>query len=133
MSECPFCQIANHEIDTYRVYEDEDTVAFLDVNPVSKGHLLVVPKQHSEQLTGLDRKATDALFNTVRTMTEALQDSMGPDGVNVLQNNGEGAGQEVRHVHVHVIPRYTHDGFDVEFDSDELDDDTAQQLVDMIG
>jgi histidine triad (HIT) family protein len=133
MSECPFCQIADHEIDTYRVYEDEETVAFLDVNPVSKGHLLVIPKQHKKQLTGLDRKTTDALFNTVRKMTDALQDSMNPDGVNVLQNNGEGAGQEVGHVHVHVIPRYSHDGFDLEFDSDELDDDTAEHLVDMIG
>lgn len=133
MTDCIFCKIAAHDIDAHTVYEDDKTIAFLDANPVSKGHMLVISKEHEKEITSLGDEATAALFTTVRKMAEGIQSELDPDGINILQNNGEKAGQEVGHVHVHVIPRYDNDGFDVEFDGDELDDEEAHHLVNMFG
>lgn len=133
MTDCIFCKIASHDIDAHTVYEDEKTIAFLDANPVSKGHMLVISKEHEKEITSLGDEATAALFSTVRKMAEGIQSELDPDGINILQNNGEEAGQEVGHVHVHVIPRYDDDGLDIEFDGDELDEDEAYQLVNMFG
>lgn len=127
--DCIFCSIIEGDIPSHTVYEDEDTYAFLDVNPVSDGHLLVIPKQHAEQLTDLDPQTTEAVFRTVRNVAAAVEDGLQPDGVNLLQNNGEAAGQEVDHVHVHIIPRYADDGFDFTFDSSDLDEDEAEALL----
>lgn len=129
MDECIFCRIADGEIPAHTFYEDGDVVAFLDANPVSEGHALVVPKEHAETLPQLSGESTDAVFAAVRDAVRTMQDELDVDGVNVLQNNGEAAGQEVPHVHVHVIPRTPGDGLELAFDQDELDDETAEELV----
>lgn len=130
--DCLFCQIVDGDIPSYTVYEDEDTLAFLDVNPVSRGHTLVIPKKHAEHVTGLDTATTSAVFETVQNVATAIEDTLGPDGINLLQNNGEAAGQEIDHVHVHIIPRYADDGFHFSFDSGDLPEADAEDLLDAL-
>ncbi|MHB9287322.1 HIT family protein [Halobacteriales archaeon Cl-PHB] len=106
MSEdCLFCQIVAGDIPSRTVYEDEHTFAFLDVNPLKKGHTLVIPKDHYETLEDLPVEAAGDLFEAVRTVTPAVEDAVGADATTVAVNNGEDAGQEIPHVHFHVIPR----------------------------
>lgn len=129
--DCIFCNILNGDIPSYTVYEDESTYAFLDVNPLSRGHTLVIPKRHGEELTDLNRDTVEAVFRTAHKVAGMVKERLHPDGVNLLQNNGAAAGQEVGHVHVHVIPRYEEgrDGFNFSFDQGELADDEAEELV----
>lgn len=126
---CIFCKILAGDIPSYSLYEDEDTYVFLDINPVSNGHLLVIPKKHAETLTDLDEATAGAVFRTVRNVAEALENSLEPNGVNILQNNGAAAGQEVGHVHVHIIPRYADDGFEFSFTSRKLPEEQAKRLT----
>ncbi|MDY6777004.1 MAG: HIT family protein [Candidatus Nanohaloarchaea archaeon] len=127
--DCPFCQIIDGKLESYTVYEDEDALAFLDVNPVSRGHTLVVPKVQAATLDELDGGETSALFNAVRKVESAVEEGLEPDGVNVLQSNGEAAGQEVFHVHVHVIPRYGEDGLEFSFETGELGEGEARNVL----
>ncbi|MDY6771023.1 MAG: HIT family protein [Candidatus Nanohaloarchaea archaeon] len=133
MSDCPFCKIASHDLDSYTVYEDDETMAFLDVNPVSRGHMLVIPKTHAGHLSDLDSTTTRALFETVQKMANGINTALNPGGINILQSNGETAGQEVPHVHVHLIPRYEDDDISFDFEPSELDEDEATTLVDKLG
>lgn len=127
--ECIFCQIVAGDMPSYTVYEDEQTLAFLDVNPVSEGHTLVVPKVHAAQITELDAEITGAVFQTAQKLAQRAETKLGAQGVNLLQSNGEAAGQEINHVHVHVIPRYPGDGFTFNFDNEELEEEQADKLL----
>lgn len=127
--DCIFCGIIHGEVESNVVYEDGEVMAFLDANPISKGHTLVLPKRHVERLTDLDEGTTSRLFNAVREVSGAIQHSLGPPGINVLQNNGKTAGQEVSHVHVHVIPRYGREGFEVNWTSIELESEEALEIT----
>lgn len=129
---CLFCKIVRGDLPSHAVYEDEHTYAFLDINPVSRGHTLVIPKSHAETLTEMDERETQAVFRTVRNLTAKIEAELDPQGVNLLQNNGDAAGQEVEHVHVHIIPRYPNDGFDFDFEQGSLDDDEAARLRDAL-
>ncbi len=129
---CPFCQMVSGKLDAHVVHEDDDTLAFLDINPVSRGHILVVPKQHADRVTALDRETAGALFGTARDIAAAAEAALEPDGVNLLQSNGEAAGQEINHVHVHVIPRYRGDGLSFSFDAGELQDEEAHEVLDAV-
>jgi histidine triad (HIT) family protein len=102
---CIFCKIANKEIPAKIVYEDENTLAFLDVNPRSKGHTLVIPKKHYETFDELPDDIAISLIKTIKKVVNILK-SLNPDGYNILNNNNPIAGQEVPHVHFHIIPRY---------------------------
>lgn len=108
--DCIFCRIVAGEIPGRIVYEDEDTLAFLDANPLAPGHTLVIPKDHHERVTDLDDETGTAVFQTLNSLTEAVEKSVDADGTNVAFNNGEAAGQEVLHVHGHIIPRFQNDG-----------------------
>jgi histidine triad (HIT) family protein len=110
MDECIFCQIVDGEIPSRTVYEDENTVAFLDANPLSAGHTLVIPKAHHERLQDLPEDLSAAVFSTLHRVTGAVEKAVDADAANVAFNNGEAAGQEVPHVHGHVIPRFEGDG-----------------------
>ncbi len=126
--ECLFCRIVRGDLPSHMVYEDEYTYAFLDINPVSRGHTLVIPKNHAETLDEMTEEDAAAVFRTVRRLTETVENSLQPDGINLLQNNGKAAGQEVKHVHVHIIPRYGQDGFEFTFNPGTLSDDEAAEL-----
>ncbi|MSR85830.1 HIT family protein [Candidatus Woesearchaeota archaeon] len=111
MHNCIFCKILTGEIPTLKVYEDTHAIAFLDVNPVSKGHTLVIPKTHYETLSLMPETEFLSYMATVHKVVKGLMKYT--DGVNVLQNNGKDAGQLVPHVHFHIIPRRPGDGLKI--------------------
>jgi len=108
--ECLFCKIIRNEIPSKKVYEDSDVVAFLDINPASRGHTLVVPKKHSQDIFEIDDITLGKTISVVKKIAKTLKEKFGAEGVNIIQNNGHAAGQIVAHFHVHVIPRYKEDG-----------------------
>ncbi len=112
---CLFCEIIAGRIPSFKVHEDADTVAFMDINPVSPGHCLVVPKEHAADLMSSSARALAAAILAVQRLGQVVHAVLQPDGVSVFQANGESSGQQVFHTHFHVIPRHTgdglHDGF----------------------
>ena len=108
-TDCLFCKIVAREIPAQIVYEDESTLAFLDINPVNPGHTLVIPKEHSTDIFDIDDKNWTAVMKTSRTVAHALEKALQTDGVNIGMNNRAGAGQVIFHAHVHVMPRFKDD------------------------
>ena len=106
---CIFCRIVEGEAPARIVYEDEDTVAFLDVNPLSEGHTLIVPKAHHETLADLSEDESATLMRTIHRLTPRIEAAVEADASNIGFNNGVAAGQEIDHVHAHVIPRFSGD------------------------
>lgn len=108
--DCLFCQIIAGEVNSYKVYEDEFSLAILDIFPISPGHVLVMPKKHIQTLAGMDEVEAANVFRTVVKINKALVElTPNNTGFNILQNNGKGAGQEIEHVHFHIIPRFKDD------------------------
>lgn len=110
-SDCIFCKIARNELSAERVYEDEKTLAFLDIRPNNLGHTLVIPKHHSTNMQDIAEEDAQALMRTVRTLTPAIKKAMGAEGVNIVMNNDAAAGQIIFHTHFHLIPRFSDDGY----------------------
>jgi len=110
---CVFCKIVRGEIKSQKVYEDEEILAFLDINPVNKGHVLVIPKDHYENIFDIPKEKLAKVMEVVQKVAIALK-KMGADGVNIISNNGKAADQHVFHLHVHVIPRYFNDGKEID-------------------
>jgi len=108
--DCIFCQIVDGEIPARVVYEDDDVLAFLDANPMAPGHTLVVPKDHYETLGDLPDDEGSAVFAALHRLAPLVEDAVDADASTVAFNNGEAAGQEISHVHGHVIPRFEGDG-----------------------
>lgn len=104
--DCIFCKIANGEIPSATVYEDEEFRAILDLGPASKGHALILPKNHFKDICEADAATAGKLFPLAGRIGAAMKAGLGATGFNVVQNNGVSAGQTVFHLHVHVIPRY---------------------------
>jgi ribonuclease HI len=113
MKDCLFCKIVNGEIPCYKVYEDEWTLAFLDISNDANGHTLVVPKTHAINVLDADEKTLSRVFNTVKKVSKHYKENCGFDGVNIISNCGESAEQSVLHLHVHIIPRKSGDGMQV--------------------
>lgn len=112
MSECIFCKIIDGSIPSAKIYEDEYVYAFMDIMPLTKGHTLIIPKNHKENVYDLSEEEASNLFKVVPKIASALKESFGPVGMNLLNNNGAPAGQSVFHFHLHFIPRYDQtDGF----------------------
>ncbi|WP_302082091.1 HIT family protein [Salinibaculum rarum] len=111
MSEdCIFCQIINGEIPSNTVAETETAYAFLDVNPLARGHTLVIPKAHHERVGDMPAETAGDVFELVNEITPAVEDAVDAPASTVAFNNGEDAGQEVPHVHCHIVPRFAEDG-----------------------
>ena len=108
-NDCIFCAIAAGEIPCFKVYEDELVLAYLDINPFAKGHTLVIPKKHSAGLLDTDDETLAVVVSRVKKVAAHLKAALGCDGFNIMQNNGEAADQTVRHVHFHIVPRWTGD------------------------
>lgn len=112
MSGCIFCKIVNEEIPSAKVFENEHVVAFLDISQVTKGHTLVIPKVHKENIYELTPDIARNVFEVVPKIANSIKKQFEPIGMNILNNNGEKAGQSVFHYHIHLIPRYGKgDGF----------------------
>lgn len=109
MAECIFCAIAAHRAPAAMVYEDDQTVAFLDIHPIAKGHALVIPRLHCSGIFDLSDEAGRAVIVTAARVARALKERLEPDGLNLLQSNGRAAGQTVDHFHFHLVPRWVGD------------------------
>ena len=112
MSECIFCKIASGEIPCMKVYEDDLTLAFMDIAKDVDGHILVIPKKHFKNILDCDEDTICAVIKTVKTISNHLTEHGGYDGVNLLNASDESAGQSIPHFHIHVIPRKRNDGID---------------------
>jgi len=104
---CIFCRIIDGSAPSHKVYEDDETLAFLDINPISDGHTLIVTKVHVERLENLDPEQSHTLFRTLHKIVGPIQRAVGAPASSIGVNNGREAGQLVPHVHIHVIPRET--------------------------
>ena len=108
--ECLFCKIAGKKISALVVYENDNTLAFLDIHPRAPGHVLVIPKYHAGKLTNLPDSEVGPLFAAVKTVAQMLDGALTPDGLTIGINQGEASGQEVDHLHIHLLPRFLSDG-----------------------
>lgn len=126
---CIFCKIAAGDIPSATLYEDSDFRVILDVSPASKGHALILPKEHYANLYELkDELAAKALV-LAKKITSVLKDVLGCDGYNILQNNGEAAGQTVFHFHMHLIPRYKEDQVTITWEPGTLAEEVKEMLL----
>ena len=115
--ECVFCQVVDGTVESSLVYEDDAILAFMDIQPVTDGHLLIIPKRHASYLADLDEQLGMSMFRIAQRLAAALRNSGLPcEGVNLFLADGEAAFQEVFHVHLHVFPRTIGDGFRIDAD-----------------
>jgi histidine triad (HIT) family protein len=112
MSDCVFCRIVAGQIPSTRVFEDEHTVAFMDIGQVNPGHTLVTVRKHAANLYELDDAQAAAVARSSARIARAIKAAFNPDGLSVYQANGQAAGQTVFHYHVHLTPRYAGDGME---------------------
>lgn len=105
MENCIFCKIINNEIPSYKIYEDDLVLAFLDNYPVSKGHTLIIPKKHVQDIFEIEEKYLERIILVAKKIAQKMKDSFGIDGVNLYHASGISAEQSVFHFHLHVIPR----------------------------
>ncbi len=129
---CIFCKIANGEIPSATVYEDNEFRAILDLGPASKGHALILPKNHFKDICEADEATAGKLFPLAAKIGAAMKKGLGADGFNVVQNNGSSAGQTVFHLHVHVIPRYEGGPAMVSWTPGKAESDELAQAAEMI-
>ncbi|MCI8783765.1 MAG: HIT family protein [Dorea sp.] len=126
---CIFCKLANGDIPTATLYEDDDFRVILDAGPASKGHALIIPKEHYANLYELDDGLAAKVMILAKKMITKLTDILGCDGYNIVQNNGEAAGQTVFHFHLHMIPRYKNDGVGLGWKIGKLTDEDKEELL----
>jgi histidine triad (HIT) family protein len=125
---CIFCKLANGEIPTNSIYEDEDFRVILDNSPAAKGHALILPKQHYANLFEIEDGLLGKAAKLAKKVITHEKNVLGCDGYNILQNNGEAAGQTVFHFHIHLIPRYTKDAPILEWAHQEFSEGELKQL-----
>ncbi len=129
---CIFCKLANGEIPTRSIYEDENFKVILDAAPATRGHALILPKEHADNLYQLPEETAGKAFALAKRLMASMTEKLGCQGFNIVQNNGEVAGQTVLHFHIHLIPRYTDDGQSILWEqrhyADEVMDEIRSQL-----
>jgi histidine triad (HIT) family protein len=108
--DCIFCKIVSGEIPSYKIDEDDKTIAFMDINPWTRGHALVIPKEHSRNIYDVDPDDLAAIHKTGQRVAKRMRDRLNCEGINTLQSSEPVAMQTIFHTHVHVIPRYSDDG-----------------------
>ncbi|PIR76019.1 MAG: HIT family protein [Candidatus Magasanikbacteria bacterium CG10_big_fil_rev_8_21_14_0_10_42_10] len=110
MKDCIFCTIVAKKIPNYTVYEDSHVLAFLDIHPRAKGHTVLIPKVHAETIFDLNEEIAKSLLPAVERTADRIEHVLSPDGYNIGWNHGEAGGQEVSHLHIHILPRWHGDG-----------------------
>lgn len=128
-SNCIFCKLVNKDIPAAMLYEDEDFCVILDANPASKGHALILPKEHYANLYELDDSIAGKAMILAKKMITKLTDVLGCDGYNIVQNNGKCAGQTVFHYHLHLIPRYEGDSVGLGWKLNELTEEDKEEIL----
>lgn len=129
MSDCIFCKIANGEIPSATLYEDEDFRVILDLGPASKGHALILPKAHAANIYEISDDMAAKAMILAKKMATKMTEALKCDGFNIVQNNGEPAGQTVFHFHMHLIPRYKGDGVGLTWTPGELNDEVRDEIL----
>ncbi|MGN0252055.1 MAG: HIT family protein [Oliverpabstia sp.] len=132
MDNCIFCKIAAGEIPSATLYEDEEFRVILDLGPASKGHALILPKQHYANLYELPDELAEKVIRLAKKMVIAMTKALQCDGFNVVQNNGEAAGQTVFHFHMHLIPRYKEDHAGVTWSPGKLTDEVRDEVLEKV-
>ncbi len=127
--DCIFCMLANGDIPTTAVYEDEDFKVILDASPAAKGHALILPKEHFTNLYELDDTVASRVLVVAKKVITELTEKLGCSGYNIVQNNGVDAGQTVFHYHMHLIPRHKNDGIGITWEPLQL---TEEEKADVI-
>lgn len=127
--DCIFCKIANGDIPSYCLYEDDSFKVILDIEPSSNGHGLIIPKSHADNLFELSDDDSSKALLVAKKVSPAIKQVLGCDGINILQNNGEAAGQTVNHFHIHIIPRYKNDTVKLGWTQNSLNKEWAEKFV----
>ena len=127
--DCIFCKIVEGEVPSHKVYEDENVYAFLDAEPVSKGHTLVIPKEHTDDIHGAEEM--EYMWTPLVRVSDAVKEAFSAEGVNIAQNNGSKAGQEVFHLHFHITPIYEGNELDITYNRKGLEN--GEEVAEEIG
>ena len=130
--DCIFCKIAAGEIPSKTLYEDDSYRVILDLGPAAKGHALIIPKEHCSDIYELPEQRAGEVFALAKKMAEKMRDALKCDGFNIVQNNGEIAGQTVFHFHMHLIPRYKDDGQKIGWNPGEPSEDELEETARLI-
>ena len=133
MNDCIFCKIAKGEIPSATVYEDDDFRVIMDISPASEGHMIILPKEHAANVYELSDATASKIYVLAKKLATALKDELDCDGIIILQNNGEAAGQTVFHLHMHIIPRYYSDDISIRWNQGKSDTDSLAELAKSIG
>jgi histidine triad (HIT) family protein len=129
---CIFCKIIGNEISSVSLYEDDDFKVIMDISPAAKGHAVLIPKKHFANLFEMDDDTASKVFVVVAKVAKAIKEELNCDGLNILQNNGEAAGQTVFHFHIHFIPRYHKDSINITWANDSYGDGEAERIAEGI-
>ncbi len=129
---CIFCKLANGDIPTNSIYEDELFNVILDAGPATRGHALILPKDHADNLFDLPPETAGAAFRLAQKLGSRMVERLGADGLNVVQNNGEAAGQTVMHFHLHLIPRFASDGQRIGWQPGEPSTEELREIRDIL-
>lgn len=132
MEECIFCRIVAGKIPAAKIYEDNDVISFLDIMPANKGHCLVVPKKHAENLIEVGDDDLTAIIKATKKIARALSLSFGNGSYNLVMNNGKEAGQLVNHAHIHLIPRFQKDRLRIKWSHLKYEGDEIKEYADKI-
>lgn len=127
--DCIFCKIAKGEIPSATIYETPEFKVMLDVAPANKGHALIIPKEHFDNIFEIDGETAGKLFSLATVVARALKEETNCDGMNIVQNNGEVAGQTVNHFHLHLIPRNKDDGINLTWKQNETKPEEQEALA----
>ena len=131
-ADCLFCKIIAGEIPCFKLFEDDETLAFMDINPANEGHALVIPKEHANDVYAVSDAAITATVKTAKKIAAAIDKTLNPDGLNLLQCNGPAAAQSVFHFHMHVLPRRKGDELKLNWGLEPGDMDTIDTLAERI-
>lgn len=131
--DCVFCGIVNGELPAYRLYEDDKVIVILDKYPLTRGHSLVIPKKHFENILEVDDRTLAHLFKVARIVAIASREALGAEGVNIITNIGRAAGQVIFHAHIHVVPRYKDDGLRITASRKKFSEEEKSEIAVLIG
>lgn len=127
MEDCIFCKIMRGEIPSYTIYEDDIVKVFLDINPISEGHCMIVPKKHTENIETIDYETLEHMQKISKNMYQLMKEKLGCIGMTRMQNNGYG--QDVKHYHLHLIPRYENDQINVNYKNISKAEDAFNKIM----
>ena len=130
--DCIFCKLANGVFATNSIYEDEDFNVILDVGPATKGHALILPKEHYDNFFELPDEKAAKVMVLAKKLSASMKEKLNADGLNIVQNNGSVAGQTVMHYHLHIIPRYENDGQRILWKPLEASDDELKAICEIL-